>query len=376
MEGYMKKFIIQFTICLLLLLCIPFSTFAKQYNDPITDFPNITKVQLDKIQELYNSSDFHSNLVIFYGTSNLLWSYDITNYNSSTGSITVSQRFQMTPNGNITTISGNYSFGLNGANNVLYFSFNNSIIFENQYLNKTNTSDNYLLFNVTNTVTNTVNGCTISPNGQYYYGDVTVYYDSIIDITGYNFDVYYLVDNTYRLIQENINSFQILESHSVYKKQSSGNNSSCIYPSVPSIPKDSVSTYKSSFKYNYFYFVINDEIDLNTILVKAPETDSLLSDGNSNSQSTTSNNNQSNQVLDNTVNQMESLENGFKNDLNSNLDNINANDFNISGITQLSNAANFVRVQFDNLTKNNPFGTILGFSLFLGLSLLIIGKRL
>lgn len=73
---------------------------------------------------------------------------------------------------------------------------------------------------------------------------------------------------------------------------------------------------------------------------------------------------------------MDSLENSYKSDLNHNLDNINVNDYNISGITQLSNAANFVRIQFDNLTKNNPFGTILGFSLFLGLSLLIIGKRL
>lgn len=369
----MKKFIIQIYICLILLLCIPFSTFALQYDDPITDFPNITQFQLDKIQELYDSSELYSNLVIFYGVSNLLWSYDITNYNSSNGSITVTQRFQMDTNGNITTISGNYSFGLNGANNVLYFCFQDNVIFKNQYLVKTNTSDNYLLLSTSyeNVVRSQSTSAAASNRIRYFsYVD----YDIRYTIKGYNFDVYYLVDNTFKLIQRDLNTFTIYdhESKSKFKDSSISDD----YPDFPTVPSNSKNTYQSSFKLFNFYFVINDEIDLNTIIVKAPDTDSLISDGNSNSQLTTSQNNQSNQLLDNTVNQMDTLENSYKNNLNNNLNNINVNDYNISGITQLSNATNFVRIQFDNLTKNNPFGTVLGFSLFIGLSLLIIGKRL
>lgn len=369
----MKKFIIQFISCLLLLLCIPFSTSAKQYNDPITDFPNITQVQLDKIQELYDSSDLYSNLVIFYGTANLLWSYNVTNYNSSNGSITLSNRFQMDPQGNITSISGNYSFGINGANNILYFCYNDNVIFKNQYLTKTNTSENYLLLSKSyENVVRTQSISASSSNRKRYFSFVD--YDTRYTIKGYNFDVYYLVDNTYKLIQRNLNTFTIYEheSKSNFKDSSIEND----YPDFPTVPSDSINTYQSSFKLLDFYFVINDEIDLNTIIVKAPDTDSLISDGNSNSQSTTNQNNQSNQILDNTINNMDQLENNYKYDLNNNLNNINPTEFNISGISQLSNAANFVRVQFDNLTKNNPFGTILGFSLFFGLSLLILGKRL
>lgn len=372
----MKKFFIQISVCLLILLCIPFSTFATIYNDDISSL--ISDIQYSKLQEIYNNSSYYDDFCIYISSSgNIFYSFELTNVNTSSYTVTLNNYIKITYSGDVsfTDQSTTQTFSSN-QNKLIYLKSNGSVIFKNDNLTKTNISDNYLLFQVTNTVTNTVNGCTQSPNNQFFYGDVTVYYDSIIDISGYNFDVYYLVDNSYRLIQENINSFQILESHSVYKKQSSGNTTSCIYPTAPNIPKDITKTYKSSFYYNGFYFVINDELDLNTIIVKAPDTDSLLNDGNSNSQSVTSNNNQSNQLLNNTVNQMESLENGFKNDLTSNLDNINANDFNISGITQLSNAANFVRVQFDNLTKNNPFGIILGFSLFIGLSLLIIGKRL
>lgn len=372
----MKKFIIQIMVSLLLLLCIPFSTFATVYNDDISSL--LSDIQYSKLQDIYNNSSYYDDFCIYISSSgNIFYSFELSDVNTSSYTVTLNNYIRITYSGDVsfTNQSTTQNFSSN-QNKLIYLKSNGNVIFKNDNLIKTNLSDNYLLFKVTNTVTNTVNGCTQSPNSQYYYGDVTVYYDSIINITGYNFDVYYLVDNTYRLIQENINSFQILESNSIYKKQSSGNTSSCIYPTAPSIPKDSSKTYQSSFYYNGFYFVINDEINLDTIIVKAPDTDNLLSNGNSNSQSVTINNNQSNQLLDNTVNKMESIENGFKNDLNSNLDNINSNDFKISGITQLSNAANFVRVQFDNLTKNNPFGIILGFSLFLGLSLLIIGKRL
>lgn len=370
----MKKILITVICCLTILLYIPFDTFAIEYNDSISDIPNITQTQIDKIQELYNSHS-NENLVIFYNYSYnyLYWSYDITTYNSTSKDIILNNIFCLKPDNSIITIKNETTYNIDFDLYFIYLYYNDNLIFKNQYLTNTNISDNYILLSQSvENIERTQYYKPASSNQKRYFSIVD--YDLKYVIKGHNFDVYYLIDNVYKIIQHNINSFTIYTHSTKQKFQDSSLENN--YPDYPTIPPDQTTTYQNSFKLLDYYFVINDQIDLNTIIVKAPETDSLLTDGNTNSQSVTSNNNQSNQLLDDTIDQMESLENGFKNDLNNNINNINPNDFNISGITQLSNAANFVKVQFDNLTKNNPFGIILGFSLFLGLSLLIIGKRL
>lgn len=371
----MKKILLTIICCLAILLYIPFNTSALIYNGSLTDIPYLNELMINKLNELYNSSNNFSNVLIYSNSNGLAWSYDITKFDSSSNDITIRDRFYMGSNGNITAISNDlYNFNLNGENTyILYLKYDNKIFYKNDNLNDSNNINNYLLFSVSYENVKRTNYCRPAVEPQQRAFSV-IDYDIINTVTGTNFDVYYIVNDKYILIQRNIDNF-VLKSH--YSKSKSNDSSlGCVYPDFPPVPSNTSKTYSSSIKYDNYYFVFNDTIDTNTITVKAPDTDSLITDGNTNSQSATSNNDQSNQLLNNTVNQMESLENEYKSNLNSNLDNINVNDFNISGITQLSNAANFVRVQFDNLTKNNPFGIILGFSLFLGLSLLIIGKRL
>lgn len=48
----------------------------------------------------------------------------------------------------------------------------------------------------------------------------------------------------------------------------------------------------------------------------------------------------------------------------------------IAGLTDLASSANWVKSRFNELTNNNAFGTLLGFSLLLGLALAIVGKIL
>lgn len=369
----MKKIFYTIICCLIILLYIPFNTFALKYDGNISDIPNITDLQISKINELINNNN-NENLFILYNINshNLNWCFDIKSYDSNTGIISLNNLFYLKQDGSITVDKDNYNINFNDERYYsIYLFFNNELIYSNPDLSNYIDKTTLLLSTSYENIIRTQKTSASTSNRTRYYSYVD--YDIRYTIKGTNFDVYYLVNNSYQLIQSSINTFTIYDhaSKSKFKDSSIQND----YPDYPTIPNNSITTYTNSFKHNNFLFKIT-ESNSNNLIVKAPDTDKLISEGNSNSQSVTSNNNQSNQLLDNTIDQMESLENGFKNDLNNNIDNINPNDFNISGITQLSNAANFVRVQFDNLTKNNPFGTILGFSLFLGLSLLIIGKRL
>lgn len=369
----MKKLLLTITCCITFLLCIPFNTLAIQYEGQLSALEQITELQLSKINELVNSHNTE-NLIIYYSyeTHNLSWSYDIKSYRADANLYMIAERFALTQDGTISSKSDEIPIYADGQYYVVYAYYNNTEYFNIPDQINYSSDENTLLFtSIYDNVVRTRTSSFVTSSQTRYYS--TVDYDITHIIKGTNFDVYYLVNGSYKLIQKSVNTFTIINHDSKTKFKDSTNPNA--YPDYPSVPSDSAITYENQFSHGNFLFKIS-ELNTNNLIVKAPDTDSLISDGNSISQSATSNNEQSNQLLDNTINQMESLENGFKNDLNSNLDNINSNNFNISGITQLSNAASFVRVQFDNLTKNNPFGTILGFSLFLGLSLLIIGKRL
>lgn len=69
------------------------------------------------------------------------------------------------------------------------------------------------------------------------------------------------------------------------------------------------------------------------------------------------------------------IENSFNDDMNSYLQDIDTSNNLPSAMgSKFLTSANWVRVQFNRMTENTPFGSLLGFSLVLGISLLIIGK--
>lgn len=71
----------------------------------------------------------------------------------------------------------------------------------------------------------------------------------------------------------------------------------------------------------------------------------------------------------------DSIEQDFNQDMNDSLDNIDMTTGDPTGFgSKFQTSANWVAMQFNRMTSTTPFGSILSFSLLLGLSLLIIGK--
>lgn len=96
-------------------------------------------------------------------------------------------------------------------------------------------------------------------------------------------------------------------------------------------------------------------------------------ESSSTSSSSLSSSNSSFKTSSDSLNTFESTSNDS---LNSNLNNIST-DVNFdtsSGSSYFKNSLNLVTTKFNELTTSTPFGSILGFSLVLGLALLIIGK--
>lgn len=76
-------------------------------------------------------------------------------------------------------------------------------------------------------------------------------------------------------------------------------------------------------------------------------------------------------------NQTSGIEETFNNDFNDNLDNIDENlNNNILSSNNFLQSANWVRLRFNSIVNNNPFGDILQFSLIFGIALLLIGRVL
>lgn len=99
----------------------------------------------------------------------------------------------------------------------------------------------------------------------------------------------------------------------------------------------------------------------------------LLENGNSSSNNAQNALNHSNSDFNSVSGDLVDLENNTFTGVDSAIDNVNL-DSNILSFDGFTNAANWVRVQFDNLVSEQGFNNILVFSLSLGFALLIIGK--
>lgn len=101
----------------------------------------------------------------------------------------------------------------------------------------------------------------------------------------------------------------------------------------------------------------------------------IIANGTASSNSSSSGLNSANNEFNSTVGDYNNLESSFNNDFNNNLEAINPNDNGLSLMgSKFLQSANWVKVQFDRMTNNTPFGSVIGFSLVLGLGLLIIGR--
>lgn len=103
----------------------------------------------------------------------------------------------------------------------------------------------------------------------------------------------------------------------------------------------------------------------------------IIANGTSSSNSSSSGLNNANNSFNDTVNDYDELEADFNDNFNSSMNNINPSDNNLSLLgSRFLQSSNWVKNQFDRMTINTPYGSLLGFALVLGLGLLIIGKVL
>lgn len=104
-------------------------------------------------------------------------------------------------------------------------------------------------------------------------------------------------------------------------------------------------------------------------------THDLLSDGTSDSQNAASDLDNTTSDLTTVTNNLNNFESNLASDLSTQM---NAIDINASGSIISNNnfllTSNWVRTQYNRMINNNPFGSMISFSLVIGLSLLIIGK--
>lgn len=101
----------------------------------------------------------------------------------------------------------------------------------------------------------------------------------------------------------------------------------------------------------------------------------LLENGNSDTQDTIDSFNDTTSDLTSITSDLHNFESGLNNDLTTQMNQI---DFNASGSIISNNnfllTSNWVRTQYNRMITNNPFGSMISFSLVIGISLLVIGK--
>ncbi len=102
----------------------------------------------------------------------------------------------------------------------------------------------------------------------------------------------------------------------------------------------------------------------------------LMENGNSYSQSISNSNDSSTTQFNTASSQYDSLEEDYIDNMINELSKINLADFDISTNPTFTNAMSWVKTQFDRMISNNAFGILIGFSLMLGLALIVINKRL
>lgn len=110
-------------------------------------------------------------------------------------------------------------------------------------------------------------------------------------------------------------------------------------------------------------------------LYRKISADTIIIEGDSDSQSSVSDFESQLSDFNDTTSEYQSMENDFNSDFESSMNDIDigSNGLNAMG-SNFQNSAVWVATQFNKFTNNTPFGSVLGFSLVLGLSLLIIGR--
>lgn len=188
-----------------------------------------------------------------------------------------------------------------------------------------------------------------------------------------NISTYYSFNSNYELIYiSSLNAatgFRILKAE--FKNNSSSNQNINLQYKTSGVRFFPIFNSPVQSKYN----VSTDfalKYGLNNNLLSNIE---IIANGTNGSNSAAGSLNNSTSQMNSSQNSLVTQEDSFNDQMNNSLNNINPN-FNIN--TQFGSkfitSANWVKTQFDLMTGSTPFGSVLGFSLLLGVGLLIIGR--
>lgn len=131
-----------------------------------------------------------------------------------------------------------------------------------------------------------------------------------------------------------------------------------------------------SFAYDKGYDLTGGSFNFYNLnhLVKKQTVTTIINDGTTESNQSQNALESANENLDLTAGQYEQIENTFNDNMNDSLDDIDMSFNPLSFGSKFQASAIWVSDQFNELTNDSPFGSLMGFSLILGISLLIIGK--
>lgn len=203
------------------------------------------------------------------------------------------------------------------------------------------------------------------------YGTFHKHFDLIGDM-----DIYYNDNGSYYKLSSNVSRFEY--NSSTFSTSGNGStqqlsltnftNSARNYGSGSSLYQIGLD---SSFTFDNYYIVASSSSD--ALEVHDSGLSNLVENGNMTSQTATHELDNTTSDLSSTADQYHNLENTFINDLDSNLQNLTL-DSNLITNGNFLTSANWVRTQFNRMTNNNPFGSMIFFTLSLGIALAIIGK--
>lgn len=135
----------------------------------------------------------------------------------------------------------------------------------------------------------------------------------------------------------------------------------------------------SKFMPIYYDYPTNDYITTDFALLFGLSNDLLdnldiIANGTVGTNESAANSSSANADLEMASDSLITQESAFKNDMNNSLSNVNSN-FRLSDFgDSFVRSSNWIRIQFENLTNNTPFQTIITFSLLVGMSMILLGR--
>lgn len=195
-------------------------------------------------------------------------------------------------------------------------------------------------------------------------------------ITASNFDSYFTIPSGFSYTYQNVGLIPLSPSSygRIVKYTFTNNNSSSASVILNYIGSNTriMPIYSRNSKESFISTDFALQFGLSNQLL---EDLHIIANGTSGSNESVSNLDDSTSDLNESINDYVGLENDFNNNMNNAMEDIDLNSNLPTAMgTKFLQSANWVRVQFNRMTENNPFGSVLSFSLVVGIALLILGK--